>query len=142
MDRLHRAAGFLRQHIQPGDLAIIAAVAALALLAATLTGQLGGASQQPDQLRVLHLSEPPGQQTVLRVSLPTENTYTVRGDEGELVVEIDGYRARVKTAECPRLICVRTGWLHNPGDRSLCVPNQLVVELLGDDDEELDEILR
>jgi hypothetical protein len=43
------------------------------------------------------------------------------------VVELKDGRVRVKEADCPNQICVRTGWLSKPGQISFCAPNKLKV---------------
>ncbi|MFW5896591.1 MAG: NusG domain II-containing protein, partial [Bacillota bacterium] len=49
--------------------------------------------------------------------------------------------AEVVDSKCRQQICVRTGKLRTPGDRAICVPNGLIVELIGDE-EPYDHILR
>lgn len=46
-------------------------------------------------------------------------------------VEIKDGRARVKEADCPNQICVKTGWLSKPGQISFCAPNNLKVIIKG-----------
>lgn len=47
------------------------------------------------------------------------------------VVEIKDGQARVKEANCPNQICVKTGWLSKPGQISFCAPNNLKVIIKG-----------
>lgn len=49
------------------------------------------------------------------------------------VVEIAGGRVRVREADCPNQICVRTGWLNKPGRISFCAPNKVKVIIKGED---------
>jgi hypothetical protein len=47
------------------------------------------------------------------------------------LVEIDSTQVRVAEAECPNQICVRTGWISNPGQVAVCAPNKLVLQIKG-----------
>ncbi|KAF1083792.1 hypothetical protein SPSYN_03066 [Sporotomaculum syntrophicum] len=46
-------------------------------------------------------------------------------------VEIKDGQARVKEADCPNQICVKTGWLSRPGQTSFCAPNRLMITIKG-----------
>ncbi|AGK99895.1 NusG domain II-containing protein [Desulfoscipio gibsoniae] len=46
-------------------------------------------------------------------------------------VEIKDGQVRVKEADCPNQICVKTGWLSRPGQTSFCAPNRLMVTIKG-----------
>lgn len=47
------------------------------------------------------------------------------------VVEIENGRARVKEADCPNQLCVRTGWISHPGHLAVCVPNKFNMVIKG-----------
>lgn len=47
------------------------------------------------------------------------------------VVEIEKGRARVKEADCPNQLCVRTGWISQPGHLAVCVPNKFNIVIKG-----------
>lgn len=42
---------------------------------------------------------------------------------------IEKGRIRFKQADCPDKICVNAGWLRNPGDMAVCLPNRVVVKI-------------
>lgn len=46
-------------------------------------------------------------------------------------VEVKGGKVRVAESDCPRRVCVRTGWISRPGQTIVCVPNRLLVEVAG-----------
>jgi hypothetical protein len=50
---------------------------------------------------------------------------------GYNLVEIKDGRARVKEANCPNQVCVKTGWLSKPGQISFCAPNNVKVIIKG-----------
>lgn len=47
------------------------------------------------------------------------------------VVEIAGGRVRVREADCPNQICVKSGWLSKPGQIAFCAPNKVKVVIKG-----------
>ncbi|GAY70335.1 NusG domain II-containing protein [Streptococcus canis] len=47
------------------------------------------------------------------------------------IIEIDGERIRVKEDNSPDQIAVRTGWISQPGQVSVCLPHQLIIEIQG-----------
>ncbi len=48
---------------------------------------------------------------------------------GKMLIEIKGGRIRVRESDCPRKICVNTGWIKTPGQVIACVPNKILVEI-------------
>lgn len=56
------------------------------------------------------------------------------------IVEIDGNRIRVKEDNSPDQIAVKTGWISQAGELSVCLPHNLLIEIQsksgsGDEDE-------
>jgi hypothetical protein len=47
------------------------------------------------------------------------------------LVEFKDGKVRVKEADCPNQVCVKTGWLSKPGQISVCAPNKLKVIVIG-----------
>jgi hypothetical protein len=50
------------------------------------------------------------------------------GNYNETILVEKG-RIRFIQADCPDLICVKTGWLEEPGDMAVCLPNRVVVRV-------------
>ena len=48
---------------------------------------------------------------------------------GKMILEIKDERVRVKKSDCPRKICVSTGWIKSPGQVIVCVPNKILIEI-------------
>jgi len=53
---------------------------------------------------------------------------TLPGNFHETVL-VEKDRIRFKQADCPDKICVNTGWLEEPGDVAVCLPNRAVVKI-------------
>lgn len=51
------------------------------------------------------------------------------------IIEIDGERIRVKEDNSPDQIAVKTGWISQPGQVSVCLPHKLIIEIQGSSDE-------
>lgn len=49
---------------------------------------------------------------------------------GNVVVEIKNKKVRIKESSCPYKICVHTGWISNPYQQIICVPNKTVVKIV------------
>jgi Protein of unknown function (DUF1312). len=59
------------------------------------------------------------------------DTFTVKTPAGYNVIEVSTGRIRVKDADCPDKICVRTGWIDKPGEVIVCLPHKLVIQIIG-----------
>ncbi len=135
----------LRQVLRPGDLVVVALIMALTALSFWAVGGMYDDASGPLTLLVsvggevvlsLQLSEAPDSFSV-EVPLP-------RG--GEAVVTVAQGSVRVEQMPdwlCPRHICSHhIGAIDRPGRSIICVPNRLVVELVGARRGELDGITR
>ena len=114
----------MRSRLKWGDFVIIAAVLALA---AALTawfawgasdGQLYAEIWQDDVL-------------VERVLLTDDTDRTIDLD-GHNVIVLAGRTARVASADCHDQVCVRTGTLTHAGQVAVCLPNRVILKLVGE----------
>lgn len=114
----------MRGRLKWGDFIIIGAVL---LLAAALTalmaqntagGRLYAEVWQNDVL-------------VERVALTEETDRTIDLD-GHNVIVLAGKTARVESADCHDQVCVRTGTLRRAGQVAVCLPNRVVLKLVGE----------
>lgn len=69
---------------------------------------------------------------VYKGNLSEERKVTIRGAYGDVRIQIHDGRVAVVYAECPNKVCVRTGWRQLAGESIICVPNRLVIRILGD----------
>ena len=65
--------------------------------------------------------------------LDVDASYTITGANGgtNLLVIEDG-AARIEEASCPDGVCVHTGRIRRNGQSIVCLPNQVVVEIVSD----------
>ena len=64
-------------------------------------------------------------------SLVEPEHFKVTGTYSETIL-IEKGRIRFEEANCPDLLCVKTGWLSKKGDTAACVPNRTVIKIAGD----------
>ena len=48
------------------------------------------------------------------------------------IVEIDGYRIRVKEDNSPDQVAVNQGWISRPGDWRLCLPHRFMIRIVAE----------
>lgn len=73
---------------------------------------------------------------VAEYSLSVDGEY-VLGDGGNVLV-ISGGEAYMASADCPDKTCVGVGRIRYAGQSIVCLPNRVVVTVLGDGDGDLD----
>lgn len=71
------------------------------------------------------------QQLVKTVSLNDTQEIHVNGALGETVIEIKNQQVRFLSSPCSSKVCVLHGWMHQAGDVMACLPNRVIVEVLG-----------
>ena len=65
-------------------------------------------------------------------SLFENASYALNG--GSNVLVIDGGTAYMLYADCPDGVCIRSGKISYIGQRIVCLPNKIIVEIVGDGD--------
>ena len=59
-------------------------------------------------------------------------SFPLTGEGGaENVVEVEPGRIRIVSATCPDQVCVRQGWISDSTVPVVCLPNQVIVEIVG-----------
>lgn len=61
---------------------------------------------------------------------------------GKMSIEVKASRIRVASSDCPKQICVNTGWIKNPREVIVCVPYSVLVEIEAPDVPFLDAVVR
>lgn len=56
----------------------------------------------------------------------------VKGPIGINTISISNGRARFSKSPCHNQYCVHQGWLNRAGQASICLPNQISLELIGE----------
>ncbi len=98
------------------------AVIAFALLLAVL---IWAAPQKKAEAPTAAVISADGKQQ--RISLPANEAISINGVD----IIIEEYTAFVMESDCPDKTCVKTGTLTLAGQRSVCLPNRVIVSLEG-----------
>ena len=114
----------MRSRLKWGDAVIVAVVL---VLAAALTAALG-AGTQGDRLYAEVWQD---NQLVERVAL-TDGTDRTIDLDGHNVIVLSGKSARMASADCRDQVCVRTGTLTRAGQVAVCLPNRVVLKIVGE----------
>jgi hypothetical protein len=70
-------------------------------------------------------------QTISLSEASYEEIKVTEADGHYNVVEIERGKARVKEADCPNQLCVKTGWISQPGQIAVCAPNKFNIVIKG-----------
>lgn len=114
----------MRSRLKWGDFVIIGVVLVLsaaltAVLAAGTTGDRLYAEVWQDN------------QLVERVAL-TDGTDRTIDLDGHNVIVLSGKSVRMESADCRDQVCVRTGTLTRAGQVAVCLPNRVVLKIVGE----------
>lgn len=121
-------------HLTRGDKILIGTLIACALLSLPLTRAMTKAG------RFVQI-ETDGQ--VFRVvDLAADQIIEVPGPLGVTVVEIRDKAVLITASPCPEKICIRSGRMRVTGQLLACLPNKVVIRLIGDDEQEYDAVTR
>lgn len=77
--------------------------------------------------------------------LDEDTRYTVTTDLGVNTIVIENGTVHIEDADCPDKLCEQQGTIDSPGQTLICLPHELVVEILapdGETDTEYDNISR
>ena len=68
---------------------------------------------------------------IARYPLASDGVFVLNG--GTNTLEILGGKARMIEAECPDKLCVKMGWIKYSGQSLVCLPEHIVVKIVGGD---------
>lgn len=60
------------------------------------------------------------------------------GDHGYNIIYVEKDRIKIRDANCPDQLCVKTGFLSHTNDISVCLPHGLFIEIQGGTEGEID----
>lgn len=58
-------------------------------------------------------------------------TVRIKGQLGYSIIEIGKDRVRMLESACPDKHCIEAGWISRPGEMIVCLPNRVIIRLLG-----------
>ena len=67
------------------------------------------------------------------LTITQEGTYTVNSTDGHLLLQVEYLNGafRVINSTCPLKVCEHTGWVNNPNQPIVCIPNEIIVKPVG-----------
>ena len=71
-----------------------------------------------------------GRETV-RYALSEDRTVRIEGERGYNLLVIENGEAWLAEADCPNLLCVKTGRIRYAGQSIVCLPHKLAVRIMG-----------
>lgn len=119
--------------IKKGDIILIAVIAALVIAGFAGYNFYKGSLKDGRKIAVIKKNN----EIIRVIDLDkVENTerITVEGKYTDIILVEKG-RIRFEDANCPDLVCVKTGWLSKKGDLAVCLPNQTIIKIEGDTEE-------
>ena len=116
-----------QKRMTPGDLLLTGGLLLIALAG------LARIVMAPAGARVI-VSD--GEQVLYVAALDTPREVELEGPLGVTRLEIEGCGVRIVDSPCPLKICMGMGKIRRDGALLACLPNQILVEVVGPPDEE------
>lgn len=68
------------------------------------------------------------------INLKTNNIYYVNGYNGEVVIEVKDNMIRVISEKSENNLCSKQGFIKNKGESITCLPNKIIITIVGNID--------
>ncbi len=81
------------------------------------------------------------QQEVARVPLSMDRVLHISGKLGETEVEIRDGKTRILRSPCKNKVCIKTGYIRYADRMAACIPNGVVVRVVGSSHREVDTVV-
>lgn len=85
---------------------------------------------------IFHLNKTNGNTAVITFDGQIKNTFKLADKSTSESFELDGAmielqqgRIRIESSDCPNQICVHTGYISKKGEKIVCLPKKLVIEI-------------
>lgn len=69
----------------------------------------------------------------------TDETINLDTEFGKNTIKLSDNKANIIDANCPDKVCVEDGSIDEPGEILVCLPNKVVVEIIGEKEDGLDD---
>ena len=71
------------------------------------------------------------QKEIIRLSLDQDQTTHVKGPLGLTEIEVKKGRARIVSSPCKNKVCIKSGYIRYADRLAACIPNRVVVQIVG-----------
>ena len=68
---------------------------------------------------------------ILTIDLTKDKEYTVKGYQGDVVLEVKNNKIRVKEENSYNHICSKEGYISESGKSLICLPNKIIIKIDG-----------
>lgn len=87
-----------------------------------------------------------GNQAVVTIDGEAYGSYTLAKEQiisinGHNTLQIQDGSASITEADCPDKLCVRQGRISRVGESIICLPNQVVITIIGEEGPEIDAVV-
>lgn len=72
------------------------------------------------------------------IPLEQNGKYEISGRGGRNILVVEDGAAYVKDADCPDKLCVKQGRISTNGESIICLPHQVVIQIISDNETEVD----
>lgn len=118
----------------PGDLVIIAMILIFCVVFWLGIFLQGKYSEKKE--RYVRITQDGNLVLEIKLSLIREPVdYLIYGKDGNIVVHLSSDEVYIKESPCEDQICVKTGVLKKVGDGAVCLPNRVVVQIIGGEED-------
>ncbi|HEL1585915.1 TPA: NusG domain II-containing protein [Streptococcus suis] len=118
------------KQLKPFDYVFIGLALLLSILPAILTySHLAAKTDQASIIAYVRINGQVVDQFELSKDTPHQEVTYYPNDGQYNIIEVDGERIRVKEDNSPDQIAVRTSWISQPGELSVCLPHNLMIEI-------------
>ena len=76
---------------------------------------------------------------ILSIDLSVDNTYTVKGDQGDVLIVVKDGKIKVEEENSPLHLCSKQGFIEQSYETIVCLPNRISIEIQNND---LDAVVR
>ena len=74
-------------------------------------------------------------EVILKVNLDKKKEYVVKGYLGNVVIETDINKIRVKEETSDKHICSKEGYIYTNNKSLVCMPNKIIVKIISEDND-------
>lgn len=96
---------------------------------------------QAQQIALIKINGEVVDRYVLSENTPPQEIYYTPNPNQYNIIEINGTRIRIKEDNSPDQIGVRTGWISKTGQLAICLPHQLIIEIISSEESEEPELI-
>ncbi len=77
-----------------------------------------------------------------KIDMGVDKEYQVPVQNGVVIISVSGGRLYVRSAPCPRRICMMSSPVFKEGDTLVCVPNKMLIRVDGEEASGLDTLTK